>query len=82
MLSPAEREKTKELLSKESADIQCESFALKILLQQQKVRYNLNKNEKTLEEAVNKVDEFFEKMKGLDTVRRDFKKIYGRELNV
>ena len=81
MLNLTEVEKTKELLENENINMQIESFALKILLQQQRVRCNLSKDENTLTIAVNKIDEFFEKMKGLDTVKRDFKKIYGRELN-
>ena len=72
-------EKTKKLLKAE--DIKIESFALKILLQQQRVKFNLNNSEQTLTESLEKIEEFFEKMKSLDTVKRDFRKIYGRELN-
>lgn len=72
-------EKTKELLKKD--DIQVDSFALKILLQQQRVRCNLSNDEQTLTESIKKIEEFFNKMKSLDTVKRDFKKIYGRELD-
>ena len=81
MLNLTDVEKTKKLLTNENIDIQIESFALKILLQHLRVRCSLNKNHETSSEAVNKIDEFFEKMKSLDTVKRDFKKIYGRELN-
>jgi uncharacterized membrane-anchored protein YhcB (DUF1043 family) len=75
-------EKTKELIKKEAIPIQFDSFALKILLQQLRTRYSLNKDEETLSESIKKVEEFFKKMEKLDTVKRDFKKIYGRELNV
>jgi hypothetical protein len=75
-------EKTKELIKSERIPIQFESFALKILLQQLHTRYFLKNDENTLMEAVQKVEDFFERMKSLDTVKRDFKKIYGRELNV
>ena len=74
-------EKTKELIKKEAIPIQFDSFALKILLQQLRTRYSLNKDEETLSESIKKVEEFFKKMEKLDTVKRDFKKIYGRELN-
>lgn len=75
-------EKTKELIKKEAIPIQFDSFALKILLQQLRTRYSLKKDEETLSESIKKVEEFFKKMEKLDTVKRDFKKIYGRELNV
>jgi hypothetical protein len=74
-------EKTKELIKSEHIPIQFESFALKILLQQLRTKYLLKKDEKILSEAVKKIEEFFRNMKGLDTVKRDFKKIYGRELD-
>lgn len=72
-------ERTKRLLKGE--DVKIESFALKILIQQQRVKLNLNKNEQTLTESIKKIEDFFKNMKGLDTVKRDFKKIYGRELS-
>lgn len=72
-------ERTKRLLKGE--DVKVESFALKILIQQQRVKLNLNKNEQTLTESIKKIEDFFKNMKGLDTVKRDFKKIYGRELS-
>lgn len=75
-------DKTKELIKKDNISLGFESFALKILLQQLRTRYSLKKDEETLSESIKKVEEFFEKMEKLDTVKRDFKKIYGRELNV
>ena len=74
-------EKTKELIKSEHIPIQFESFAFKILLQQLRTRYLLKKDEHTLSEAVKNVEEFFERMKTLNTIKNDFKKIYGIELN-
>jgi fructose-specific phosphotransferase system component IIB len=82
MLYSKDIEKIKKLIIEKDTNQQFESFAFKILLQQLRTRYSLKNDEETLSEATKKVEEFFEKMKSLDTVKRDFKKICGRELNV
>jgi hypothetical protein len=74
-------DKTKELILKDNIPLQFESCTFEIFLQQLRIIYSLKKDEKTLLEATKKVEEFFERMKSLNTIKNDFKKIYGRELN-
>lgn len=74
MLYSTDIEKIKKLIIEKDTNQQLESFAFKILLQQLRTMYFLRKDENTISEATKKVEEFFEKMKSLDTVKRDFKK--------
>ena len=75
-------DKTKELILKDNIPLQFESCTFKIFLQQLRIIYSLKKDEKTLSEAIKKIEKFFENMKEVGAVKRDFKRIYGGELNV